>query len=126
MTHSSPVNFKLIHFLVWINGPHKSPNFETFSALVKICQIPHVIFGSTSQFSFKFCINLDLQYHQTCVLCTFLAQTLYTLVKSNPLECKYLRFSNAWVKICQIAHVNFELTSQFLFNFRIICHCNDT
>ena len=28
-----------------------------------ICQIPHVIFESTSHFSFKFCINL--QCHQT-------------------------------------------------------------
>ena len=27
---SSPVNFKLIHFLLWIKGSHQSPNFETF------------------------------------------------------------------------------------------------
>ena len=28
-------------------------------------------------------------------------------------------------QIRQIPHVSFELTSQFLFNFRIILHCND-
>ena len=28
--HNSPVNFKHIHFLLWIKGPYKSPNFETF------------------------------------------------------------------------------------------------
>ena len=28
--HNSPVNCKLIHFLLWINGPHQSPNVETF------------------------------------------------------------------------------------------------
>ena len=56
----------------------------------------------------------------------FLAQTLYTLVKSNLLKCKFLRFSSARVKICQIPHVNFELTSQFLFKFCIILHCHDT
>ena len=56
----------------------------------------------------------------------FLAQTLYTLVNSNLLKCKFLRFSSARVKICQMPHVNFELTSQFLFKFGIILHCHDT
>ena len=27
--HSSPMNCKPIHFLLWINGPHQSPNVET-------------------------------------------------------------------------------------------------
>ena len=30
ITHNSPVNFKVIHFLLGIKGPIKSPNFETF------------------------------------------------------------------------------------------------
>ena len=55
----------------------------------------------------------------------FLAQTLYTLFKRSPLKCKFLRFLSARVKICQIPHVNFELTSQFLFKFGIILHCHD-
>ena len=64
MTHNSSVNCKLIHFLFLIKGPNKSPTFQTFKcALVKICKIPHVIFGSTGHFSFKFGINLD--FHQT-------------------------------------------------------------
>ena len=29
ITYNFPVNFKLIHFLLWIKGPNKSPNFET-------------------------------------------------------------------------------------------------
>ena len=29
MIHNSPVNFKLIHFLLWIKESHKSLNFET-------------------------------------------------------------------------------------------------
>ena len=29
MTHNSSVNFKLIHFLLWIKGSYQSPNFET-------------------------------------------------------------------------------------------------
>ena len=71
ITHNSPVNFKLTHFLLGIKVPHKSPNFESqlSSALVKICQIPHVIFQTTSQFFFIFCISL--QCHETQLLCTF-------------------------------------------------------
>ena len=30
MTHSSSVNFKFIHFLLWTKGSHQSLNFETF------------------------------------------------------------------------------------------------
>ena len=30
MIHNSPLNFKLIHFLLWIKGSHQSPNFDTF------------------------------------------------------------------------------------------------
>ena len=65
MTHNSPINFKLIHFQLWTKkkDPIKVPILRLSSALVKIYQIPHVIFGSTSQFSFKFCINLNC--HQT-------------------------------------------------------------
>ena len=49
--HNSSVNCKLIHFLFLIKGPDKSPTFQTFEcALVKICKIAHVIFGTTSQF----------------------------------------------------------------------------
>ena len=60
MTHNSSVDCKLIHFLFLIKGPKKSPTFQAFEcALVKICKIPYVIFGSTSQFSFKFSINLE-------------------------------------------------------------------
>ena len=57
------------------------------------------------------------------VLYFFLAQTLYSLVKRNPLKCKVLRFLSALVKSCQNPHVNFELRSPFLFKFRIILHC---
>ena len=46
--------------------------------------------------------------HKSSLL--FFAQTLYTLVKSSPLKCKFLRFLSTRVKICQIPHVNFELT----------------
>ena len=30
MTYNSPVNFKVIPFLLWTKGYHQSPNFDTF------------------------------------------------------------------------------------------------
>ena len=62
-----------------------------------------------------------IKYHSPIL---FLAQALYTLSKSSPLKWKFLRFSNAWVKIRQIPHVKFELTSQFLSKFCIIVISN--
>ena len=50
----------------------------------------------------------------------FLAQTLYHLVKSNPLKCKFLKFLSAQVKICQIPHVIFDSTSDFPSNLASI------
>ena len=47
------------------------------NAQVKICQIPHVNFETTSRFLSKFCVTL--QCHESKLLCTFLAQAIYTL-----------------------------------------------
>ena len=90
----------------------------------KVCQILHVILESTSQFSSNFASIFSAIKHNSSVL--FLAQTLYALVKRSPLKGKFLRFSSAWDKTCQIPHVNFPLTSQFLFKFCIILHCHNT
>ena len=57
MTHNSSGNFKLIHFYFGQKDPIKVPILALLSALVKIRQIPHVIFQTTSQFFFKFCIT---------------------------------------------------------------------
>ena len=85
---------------------------------------PTKIFRKHKSVSFKFCINFSAIKHNSSIL--FLAQALYTFVKSSLLNCKFLGFSSAQVKVCQIPHVNFELTSQFLFKFCIILHCHDT
>ena len=99
--HNSFVNFKLIHFLLCTKGPTKIPILILPSAQVKICQSSHVIFQTTSQFLFKFCITL--QCHERWLLCTVLAaQTLYTLVTRSPLKREFFRLPNARVKICEI------------------------
>ena len=55
---------------------------------VKICQIPHVILESTSQFTFKFyqssvASNITVLY--------FFSSNIWTLVKRRPLKCKFLK-----------------------------------
>ena len=121
MRHNSLVNFKLIHFLFWIKGPNKSPKFYTFEcALVKICQILHVILESTKvQVSFPshFASIFNAIKHNSSIL--FLAQTLYTLAESSSIKFKFLRFLNAHFKICQIPHINFEFLHVILVSTQI-------
>ena len=116
---SFPLNFASI--LSAIRGI-KWTFFRLSSAQVKMSEILYVNLETTSQFLSKFCI--PLQFHERLFLCTFLAQTIYTLLKRSTLKWKFLRLSSARVKIRQIPHVNFEMTSQFLFKFCIIFHCH--
>ena len=50
MTHNSPVNFKPYIFYFGKKDPIKVSILRLSSALGKICQIPYVIFQTTSQF----------------------------------------------------------------------------
>ena len=57
---------------------------------VKICQIPHVIFATTSRFYLKFCITdhcLD-----TKLLSNFLTNSWYASDTSTPSKCKFWHF----------------------------------
>ena len=54
MTHNFPVNSKL-NFRQ--KDAIKVPILRLSRALAKLSQIPHVIFGSASQFSFEICLN---------------------------------------------------------------------
>ena len=87
------------------------------SAQVKFCQIPYANFEMTSWFLSKFCI--PLQFHERLFLCTFLTQTIYTLLKRSPLKWQFLRLLSARVKFCQIPYANFETTSWFFSKFCI-------
>ena len=94
----------------------KVPIWRLSNALVKICQIPHVNFWKHKpvflQTSYQSWVQSNI-----FMFCTFLAQTLYNLVKSRPWKCKFLRLLSSRVKIRQIRYVNFETTRQLLFRF---------
>ena len=64
-------------------------------AQVKFCQIPYASFEITSRFLSKFCI--PLHFYERLFLCSFLAQTIYSLLNRSPLKWKSLRLSSAWV-----------------------------
>ena len=113
ITHNSTVNFKLISYF-GEKDPIKVPILTLSRALVKNCQIPHVIFQAASQFFCKFCITL--QCDERKLLCNFLAQTTYTFLERSPLKWNSLILSSAKVKICQIFYVNSETASRFPSN----------
>ena len=71
-----------------------------------------VIFQTTSQFCFKFCMTF--QCHKIYPLCTFLSQTLHILHKGNQSKWKWLL--SAQINIHQIL-VIFETKNKFFFKF---------
>ena len=90
--------------------------FETFRVLgSKFVTLLMPIFKR--QVHSKVCT--PLQFHERLLLCTFLTQTIYTLLKRSPLKWKLLRLSSAQVKITQISDANFETTSRFRSKFCI-------
>ena len=95
ITYNYPVNLKLIHFLLCIKGSNESLKFENF-----VCSGEHLPNFSCHVPNHK---SVFLQIlHHTLVSWNiaplyFLNQTLYTLVKSSPLKCK---FSRLFFKFC--------------------------
>ena len=95
-----------IYFIIYIHIYTLKWKFLWLSsARLKVCQIPYANFKRTSWFLYKFCIRL--QFHEGLLICTFLAQTIYTLLTRSPLKWKSLRLSSAQVKIWQIPYANF-------------------
>ena len=103
--------------------PIKMKFFEIFECSGQILS------NSFCQFWNKESIPLQILYLSSIswkiTLLCFLAQAKYILLKRSRLTWNFLRLSSAHVKIHQISHVSFEITSQFLFKFCIILHYHD-
>ena len=91
---------------------------------MQICQNPYAIFESTKSVLLQ-TLHQSSMPSNIAPLYFFLAHTLCTLVKGAIKE-QFFRSSSDRIKICKIPHVNFEMTSQALFKFCIILHCQDT
>ena len=81
MTHNSPVNFKLIRFLLWRKESHQSSHFKTFECSGENYQIPPVIFPNRRSVFLKFCITL--QCHVRQLPCTFLGKRYILCAKGT-------------------------------------------
>ena len=122
ITHNSTVSFKVIHFLLCIKGSNESPNFENF-----MCSGENLPNSSGNFLNHK-SLFLQILYHTllswNITPLYFLAQTLYTLVKTSSFKCKFLKLSSSRVKIRQIRYVSFEATSRFFLRVFIILQCH--
>ena len=102
-----------MHFLLWTKGPMKIPILTLWNVLMKICQILHVIFQTTSQLFFKFCLTLQcheiyssvLFYVKRCILCT----------KETNQSANFLDFLVLWSKFTKF--LSFLTKNKFLFKF---------
>ena len=112
--HASSVSWKIIPLYFFSSNNLyfgqkellKVKIFETFECLGQILSNSLCQFETKSRFLSKFC--MPLQFHERLFLCTFLAQTIYTLVKRSSLKWKFLRLSSAWVKFCQIPYASLK------------------
>ena len=89
--------------------------FRLSTARVKNRQIPHVIFGTKSQFFFKLCITL--QWHETSLFCTFSSKSLCALDKWRPVKCKFSDFRLLVLKLTEFLVSFFKPRVSFLLNF---------
>ena len=71
-------------YTLFKRSPLKCKFLRFLSARVKIRQIPHAIFESTSQFSFKCCINI--QFHQAKLPFYFFRSKIMYFVQKKPIK----------------------------------------
>ena len=103
----TPLYFFSSNLIIWTKTAHQSEVFEFLSNWVKIHPISQVIFETTSQFFFKFCITL--QCHEKYVFFTFLPEILYDFYKRSVRRCKMFDQSKVIVhQICTLIGSFFE------------------
>ena len=121
--YNSSVNFKLIHFPLWIKGSHQSPNFETFK-----CCGENVSYSSCYLSNHKSILLQNLHHSLVSRKITplyFFSSNVINVVyfaQKKPIKVKILRISSVQVKIHQIL-VIFETRNQFFFKFCITFQC---
>ena len=100
-------------------------SLRLLSTQVKICQIPYTNFEATSQFLSNFCS--PIHFHGRLFISTFLAQTIYTLLKRSPLkwnvfytfECSGHILSNSFCQFWNDESIPFQIFFASLVSWRI-------
>ena len=103
-----------MHFLLRQKDPMKILILTLLSVLMKICQMPHVIFQTTSQFFLQILQESSVSWNVT-PLYFFKSNVVYFEQKAQS-KCKFFRLSSALIKIHQIL-VLFETKNNFFFKF---------
>ena len=125
MTHNSSANFKVMPFLLLTKGSHQSPNFDTFKCSGE--NSPNFSsFFSNHKSVFLQNLHISSVSWKITPLYFCSSNNTYFDHKEPIMKHKSFRLSSAQVKICEVPHVNFKTTSQFLFNFCFILHGHDT
>ena len=122
MTHNSSANFKVIPFLLCTKESHQSPIFNTIKCSGENLPIFSSLFSShKSIFLQKLHVSSVSLKITPLYFCS--SNNIYFGQRSQ-LKHNVFRLSSAWVKICQIPHVNFQATSQFFFKLCITLPCH--
>ena len=123
MTYNSSVNFKIMHFLLWMRESHKNPNFEIFQVLWWKCA---VFLLSFSNYKSGF---LQILHHflvsWKIIPLEFFRSYLIYFAQKEPVKVKTLRILSHPVKIHQVLVV-FETKNQFFSKFCINPQCHET
>ena len=96
----------------------KVPILTLSSVLIKICQISHVIFQTTNQFFFEFCMTP--QCHELQLLCNFLGQTLHIFHKKYQSKSNFSRHVSARITYLPFLKQKVVFSSNFAQLFSII------
>ena len=108
MTHNPSVNFKLIHFLLWIKGSNQSPNLETFK-----CSGENLPYSSCHFLNYK-SVSLHIFHHSSVSWMVtplyFFRSSIVYVTQKEPIKVEILRILCGQVKINQI-FVTFETTN---------------
>ena len=114
-----------VEFLFWFSFANLLSKIKSlfFSLWTKICQILHVIFESTRQFSFKFCINI--QSHQTTRL-YFFSSKIICFYQKKPIKVQIFEVfecldQNSSNSLCQFWNDK-SIPLQFLHPFLLSWH----
>ena len=97
--HNSSVNFKLIHFLLWVKGSYQSQIFRLLSALLKFAKFLMSFFKPHVTFSSNFSSLLNVLKDNSSVF--FSSKVMYFAQKEQ-MKVETWRILSAQVKIHQI------------------------
>ena len=123
MTHNSAVNFKLIHFLLWIRGSLQIPNFETFK-----CSGENLPYSSCNFPNHK-SVFLQILHHSSVswkiTPLYFFRSNVTCFAQKEPIKAEILSISWTQIKVHQIL-VSFETKNHFFLRFFITLQCHET